>query len=112
MNFLLKSILVGSLLASGSLYAQNNSGQNTIDVTLPCYDTTTVFGLMKEKMDMIPVVMGQTDDKAHSIMTTWVNPKTNEWAVFATAGDTSCLIGSGKNLKFANLGQQKGQYSL
>jgi hypothetical protein len=79
--------------------------QDKIDVTMFCYDTDRLFKLLNSDYKELPLFMGNADDIAESTMSLWVSKNGNSWTIVSTKNDTSCVVGSGKNLQVVRSGK-------
>jgi hypothetical protein len=64
-----------------------------------CDDTDIVINNLFNKYKEIPLIVGNTNDKAESKMSLWVNLETAEWTILATKNKISCVIGTGDSLE-------------
>ena len=64
-----------------------------------CDKTTTVVKALREQHQEAPVLFGNANDRANSVMSLWVNVNTETWTILTTKDDISCVIGVGENIK-------------
>jgi hypothetical protein len=69
-----------------------------------CFDTGQLFNELKNKYKEIPVILGIASDEAKSTMSFWINPVDSTWTIVATKKDTSCIIGTGVDVRVIRKG--------
>ena len=88
-------------LLSNKSYAQEVT--DTVETTLPCYDTDEIFKSLKEKYKEVPFMTGRAGDPANSIVTIWMHPVEATWTIMATKKDLTCVVGMGTDMKIMPL---------
>jgi hypothetical protein len=78
-------------------YAQEVT--DTVETTLPCYNTEEIFKSLKDQYKEFPVLTGKAGDFANSTISVWMNPTENSWTIIATKKDITCVIGMGTDMK-------------
>ena len=78
-------------------HAQEQLG--SIEPTLPCFDTKTLFNSMRETYNETPIVTGKASDQTKSIMSLWIHPVEHTWTLVSTKENFSCVIGVGTDFK-------------
>ena len=73
--------------------------KDSIEIDLPCYDSTALFKTLREKYKEIPLITGIAGDAAKSAVSIWMNPVDATWTIVATKNDLSCIVGIGDNMK-------------
>jgi hypothetical protein len=73
--------------------------KDSVELDLPCYDSTELFKTLREKFKELPFLAGKAGDAAHSTVSIWLNPIDNNWTIVATKNDLSCIIGLGEDMK-------------
>jgi hypothetical protein len=73
--------------------------KDSVEIDLPCYDTTELFKTLKEKYKEMPLMMGIAGDAAKSTISIWMNPVDTNWTIVATKNDLSCVVGLGDGMK-------------
>ena len=66
---------------------------------MPCYNTKEIFKSLREKYKELPLMTGQVDDEANSVVSIWLNPVDNNWTILATKKDLTCVVGMGTDMK-------------
>jgi len=89
-------LIIGWLLAS-SCYAQEVT--DTVETSLPCYNTEEIFKSLKDKFKEVPFMTGRAGDFVNSIVSIWMNPLDGTWTIIATKKDITCVIGVGTDMK-------------
>lgn len=88
------------MLACLSLTASSaQDAPEALTVELSCFDTKELFSELKNTYQEKLIITGIANDEAKSIMSIWMDPKTNSWTIVATKENTSCVIGTGVDLK-------------
>ena len=64
-----------------------------------CDDTKIIVEKLN-KLNETPISMGQASDQAGTTMVLWMNLSTKAWTITATKTETTCVIGTGEQLKF------------
>lgn len=95
MNKIYLTLVLVCLLMNKS-YAQEVT--DTVETTLPCYNTEEIFKSLKEHYKEFPILTGKAGDFANSIVSVWMNPTENSWTIIATKKDISCVIGMGTDM--------------
>jgi hypothetical protein len=67
-------------------------------------DSTKVIVEKLQSVNEIPISMGLTNDQAGTTMILWMNPSNKSWTITATKKETTCVIGTGEQLKLINSG--------
>ena len=94
LTYILVIILLG--LTTNS-YSQKLEESITAD--MPCYNTKEIFKSLREKYKELPLMTGQVDDEANSVVSIWLNPVDNNWTILATKKDLTCVVGMGTDMK-------------
>lgn len=89
------------------LYANISIAGEMIPMQILCEDSKIVIEELRDKYHEIPVIMGQTNDIAGTLMTLWTNPINNSWTIVATKDDISCIVGTGENLRVIDYKKKK-----
>jgi len=96
MKFLYASLILILLIPASA---------ETITSTMPCGNTETITGKLRERFKEIPIIVGIADDSAKSLMSLWTNLDNGSWTLVATKDDLSCIIGTGKSLRVVEPGK-------
>jgi hypothetical protein len=92
-----KLYLLFFVMFMGTIHAQEQLG--SVESTLPCFETKTLFKSLRETYRESPIIMGKADDGAKSTMSLWMHPVDNTWTIVSTKENLSCVIGVGTNFK-------------
>ena len=90
-------MMVCAVILPSNSYSQEL--KDTIEVDFPCYESTELFKILREKYKEMPFMMGKAGDAANSTVSVWMNPVDNNWTIVATKNDLSCVVGMGDNMK-------------
>lgn len=100
----MKTLLYLFLLIPVLAYSQ----QEIVTREMVCNDTEIIVKTLRGKYKEIPLLIGQANDDASSVMTLWMNPETRSWTITATKDDFSCVIGMGEQIQpFPQINKQK-----
>ena len=75
------------------------SQQEIVSRDMICNDTEIIVKTLRGKYKEVPLLIGQANDEASSIMTLWMNPETKSWTITATKDDVSCVTGMGEQIQ-------------
>jgi hypothetical protein len=64
-----------------------------------CDNTRVIVGKL-QSVNETPIIIGQASDQAGTTMVLWMNLSTKAWTITATKAETTCVIGTGEQLKF------------
>jgi len=78
---------------------QVSNAAETISIDIVCDRTQKVFETLKNEHGEAPILMGQTHDRAESIMSVWANPVTGTWTILATVQNVTCVVGEGSKVQ-------------
>jgi len=92
-----KLFLLFLVIGMSASRAQDQVG--SIEPTLPCFDTKTLFDSMSKTYNETPIITGRATDQAKSIMSLWIHPVENTWTLVSTKENFSCVIGVGTDFK-------------
>jgi len=84
-------------MCMGTTHAQEQLG--SVESTLPCFETKTLFKSLRETYRESPIIMGKADDGAKSTMSLWMHPVDNTWTIVSTKEKLSCVVGVGTDFK-------------
>lgn len=68
-------------------------------------DSTKVIIEKLQSVNETPISMGLANDQAGTTMTLWMNPSNKSWTITATKNETTCVIGTGEQLKLIKFGK-------
>ena len=94
--YLLIGMVCTGLLPNNS-YSQEI--KDKVEAELPCYDTQEIFKALREKFKEMPLMAGKAGDFANSTVSVWMNPVDSTWTIVATKNDTTCVVGTGTDMK-------------
>jgi len=94
MKFLYTIILLSIALTANAQISE------TITAVMPCGETKLITDKLRDSFNEAPIIIGKTDDEVNSLMSLWANTTTGTWTLIATSQGLSCIIGTGKNLRF------------
>ena len=94
MKFLYTVILLSIALTANAQISE------TITTVMPCGETKLITDKLRDSFNEAPIIIGKADDEVNSLMSLWANTTTGTWTLIATSQGLSCIIGTGKNLRF------------
>ena len=74
-------------------------GSEILTIDLTCDTTDKVTQTLRKEFKEVPILLGQANDEAGSIMSLWMNQNNKSWTIVATKDNISCIVGSGDQLQ-------------
>jgi hypothetical protein len=101
----MKKIIAALALAIPLGGSANLEALEIIRVNLFCFNTVKLFEKLKLEYKEAPLIMGDAEDDARSVMSLWVNPISKTWTIVSTKKDVSCIVGTGQNVELIRPGK-------